>query len=134
MASWVHPGMLWELTHVTGDSSVPSLKGHGTWFPMKGKKANVAPIFRKSQERFPVNDRLVSPSMPHGGLETRKEEKVNRSCQHRFTNGKSCAACVPNFSCDEVSDIAEAVGVVYFEFSKALATVFHSFLLTKLVT
>jgi len=35
-------------------------------FLIKGKKANVAPIFRKAEERMPGNDRLVSHSMPLG--------------------------------------------------------------------
>lgn len=105
--------------------------------PEEGEKANVAPIFRKSKERIPGKDRLVSPSTPLDqillAITSRKEEKVTGSCQHRFTNGRSCAACVLNFSCDEVTGTVEAVGVVSFDSSKALVTVFHNFLLTKLV-
>ncbi|PKU46218.1 serine-rich hypothetical protein [Limosa lapponica baueri] len=61
----------------------------------------------------------------------RKEEEVTGSFQHRFTNGKSCAVCVPSFFCDEVTVSVEAVGVIYFDFNKALVTTFHSFLRTK---
>lgn len=63
----------------------------------------------------------------------RKEEKVTGTCQHRFINGKSYAACAPSFYCNEVTGTVDTVGVVYFNVSKALVTVFHSFLLTKLV-
>lgn len=99
MASLV-PSVLWELTHVTGGSSVLSVKGHVTLgrFLMKEKKANVAPIFKKTKKRVPGSD---SPSKPLGRpwnksswnpLPDRKKEKVGEICQHRFTNGKSCAA------------------------------------------
>lgn len=64
VAPLVHSA-LWELIYVTGGSSVLSVKGHVTLgrFLMKEKKANVAPILRKTKKRIPGNN---SPSAPLG--------------------------------------------------------------------
>jgi len=70
---------------------------------------------------------LLETTSSHG-----KEEKVTGSCQHRFINGKSCAARVPNFSCDEVTGTVKQWALYISTLARPMS-VFRSFLLTRLV-
>lgn len=107
------------------------------------RKDNVTPVLKKSKERTgkysPVSLTSISGKMMEQFIsdviiKQVEEKKVIGSSQHGFTKGKSClskqvAYCVAMTSW---VDEKRAVDVGYLDFSKALDTVTHNFLIGKL--
>jgi len=64
-----------------------------------------------------------------------KDTKIIWSCQHGFTEGKSCLTNLINF-CDEMTGLVNErriVGIVHPDFIIALDTVSHKILIGKLL-
>ncbi|CAM4573163.1 unnamed protein product [Caretta caretta] len=112
--------------------------------PDNWKKANVVPIFKKGKEEDPGNYRPVGLTSVPGKimeqvlqesiLKHLEERKVIRNSQHGFTKGKSCLINLIAFF-DKITgsvDEGKAVNVLFLDFSKAIDTVSHSILASKL--
>jgi len=108
------------------------------------RKASVTPVFKKGKKEDPGNYRPVSLISILGKMMEQlileviikqvEEMQITRSSQHGFTKWKSCLTNLIAFYAGMTGwvDEGRAVDVVYLDFSKALDTVSHNILLSKL--
>uniref|UniRef100_A0A8B9GDA9 Reverse transcriptase domain-containing protein n=1 Tax=Amazona collaria TaxID=241587 RepID=A0A8B9GDA9_9PSIT len=112
--------------------------------PDDWKKGNITPIFNKGKMDEPGNYRPVSlTSVPgkileqiflEGMLRHMKNSKVLGDSQHGFTKGKSCRTNLVAFydGTTELMDRSKAVDVIHLGLCKALDTITHDILVSKL--